>query len=199
MSAIDSVIRTGGEIQHGGYGILRGMSGQQHIVMIRESHNLASQITHFPVESGKSIADHVILTPNQVEIQIEVTNTAGGRDAAGTIAEEFVKKMDSREPFELLTEHLRYTNMVITGFRPVHQAPYKGAFAASIRLEQVGIIGESRMVSASGGRPASILAQDGTNRTACNYTYSGTQQPGNNRALLDRCLDYLSSRSFINA
>lgn len=179
-------------------GTLRGgafVAGVQVRVLKGEEHNLTCQVTRYGVEDRKSIADHVILNPNVVNIRFEMPNSNGGVERARAVFQQFVEMRDQRTPINLETEHGRYKNMVIAAFTPDHRAPFKGAYAAMLRLEQVGIVGESDMVSASGGRPANILAQDGTQRTACNAQFSGEQPAIRGGPVLSRCMEYLKRMS----
>lgn len=179
-------------------GTLRGgsfVAGIQVRVLMGEEHNITSQVTRYSLEDGKSIADHVVLNPNVVNIRFEMTNSNGGAEKARDVFQQFVKMREDRSPVNLETEHGRYKNMVISAFTPDHRAPYRGAYAAMLRLEQVGIVGESNMVSASGGRPANILAQDGTQCTACNAQFSGEQPAVTSGPLLKNISDYLDRMS----
>lgn len=178
-------------------GSLRGgslVAGVPVRVLKGEEHSLTCQVTKYSLEDGKSIADHVILNPNTVNIRFEMPNSNGGAEKARDVFQQFAKIRDSRTLITLETEHGRYKNMVIAAFTPDHRAPYKGAYAANLRLEQAGIVGEANMVSASGGRPASILAQDGTQCTACNAQVSGEQQAIAGGPINNRCLAQLDSQ-----
>lgn len=171
------------------------MAGVEVRVLTEEAHNISAQATQYGVESGKSISDHVILQPNQVDVSFEMTNTDGGAEKARAVFHEFVRLRDERMPLTLDTEHARYKNMVITRFTPDHSAPHKGAFRATVTLQQVGVVGEDSMIAATGGRPASVLAKDGTQKTAVAYRYTGASDTATNRALSERITAALASYS----
>lgn len=141
-----------------------------------ESHKLASTATQYPVESGKSISDHVTLQPNIVNIQCEMPNTDSGTEKARGVLAAFIQMRDSREKKSISTEHALYKNMVLTNVAPVHQAPYKGALRIDLTFQQVGIIGEKDMVTAQGGRDPGVLAGDGTESVACGGQNAGRQR-----------------------
>lgn len=173
-------------------GILHGgvlVAGVEVRVLTGEYHHISAQATRYGVESGKSVVDHVILQPNEVEITVEMTNSNRGAERARAVFQQFVKKIEAREQVTLDTEHARYKNMVITGFSPDHKAPHKGAYSASLRLSQIGIVGETGLVSDSGGRPSNVLAKDGTDKTACCYVNSGQQNSVTDRSLVAKCLE----------
>lgn len=97
-------------------GTLRGgvfVAGVQVRVLKGEEHNLTCQVTRYSVEDGKSIADHVILNPNAVNIRFEMPNSNGGAEKARDVFQQFTKMRDHRTPINLETEHGRYKNMVI--------------------------------------------------------------------------------------
>jgi hypothetical protein len=160
-------------------GVLRSQVANVLVrVLKEEAHNLTSQATHYPVESGDSIADHVVLNPNAVDIRFVMPNSGpGAAEQARSVFQQFIQMRDEREPVELMTEHVKYKNMVLVGLAVDHAAPFRGAFSASVRLEQVGIIGESKIAAAHGGRPESVLTGGGVQKTACGATCGG-EQPG---------------------
>lgn len=162
-------------------------------VLQRERHNLTSTPTQYGLESGDSLSDHVKLNPNMVEVQFEMTNTERGAEEARDVMMQFVKKREERQPLTLETEHARYENMVIVGFHPDHSAPFKGAYRAILRLAQVGFVGMSDMVSATGGRPSKVLKGDGTDKTAGGYSYAGQCQPGTDGATISACQSALGA------
>ena len=179
-------------------GVLRGgitVAGIEVRILKMEAHNLTSTPTQYPVESGKSIIDHMILNPNVVQIRCEMPNTNAGTEKARGVMLQFNQMRENREPIQLMTEHASYKNMVLIACPAVHQAPYKGALVIDLTFHQAGVIGETGLVSASGGRPASILAQDGTQRTACNAQFGGEQLVISDGALLARCMNYLEGMS----
>ena len=179
-------------------GIVRNASmvaGVTVRILKSEAHNLSGQATQYPVESGKSIADHVILNPNVVDIRFEMPNSGvWGPGWARAIFQKFVDMRDRREPVILDTEHGRYKNMVLVSFTPDHRAPFKGAFAASVRLQQVGIVGEKESVSAAGGRDPSVLADGSVSKTACAATDGGTAQAVSSGAILAQCMAAIASK-----
>lgn len=177
-------------------GTLRGgvtiLPGVQVRVLSGEYHSLTNQVTQYGVESGKSIADHVIMRPNMLDIRFEMPNSNNGRQKAADVFHQIAKMRDEREPIIVDTEHARYKNMVIVGFTPDHVAPFKGAIGANVRLSQVGIIGEQSQVEASGGRPEKTLSGDGTNKTGSAAQDSGSVTPNTSRAIRESIQSFLS-------
>ena len=179
-------------------GVLRGGSAVAGInvrILKMEAHSLTSTPTQYPVESGKSIIDHVNLNPNVVQIRCEMPNTDAGTEKARNVMNQFNRMREKREPMNLNTEHASYKNMVLVALNPVHMAPYKGALVLDLVFQQVGIIGQTGLVSAAGGRSPNILSQDGTQATACNYSYAGDTQPTTSGSLLSKCGETAGSYS----
>lgn len=169
-------------------GILRSRAANVLVrVLKREAHALSSLVARYPVESGKSVSDHVALNPNCVDVSFEMPNSDNGVELARDVFQQFVKMRDDREPVTLDTEHARYKNMVVAAFSAEHAAPFKGALVANVRLQQVGIIGETDMVSARGGRPEGVLADDGTQKTACAAIRGGEQPGATSGVVLNNC------------
>jgi hypothetical protein len=179
-------------------GVLRGgslVAGVGVRVLKAEAHNLTAQATQYPVESGKSISDHVILNPNAVDIRFEMPNSEGGTERARYVFNEFIRLRDERKPVNLYTEHASYKNMLIVAFTPEHRAPFKGALVANIRLQQVGIYGEKDSVSAAGGRDPAVLSEGGIARTACSATDGGTVQGVSEGPLANQCAAKLQAEA----
>ncbi len=175
------------EILHGGSLV----AGIEVRVLRSERHTISSTPSRYSLEDGKSIADHVTLNPNTVEIQFEMTNTDRGAEEARQVAQQFLDLRDQRQRLTLETEHFRYENMIIESFTPEHASPFKGAFNATLRLTQIGIVGVADMVSASGGRPSGLLAGDGVRQTASGRTSAGTAKSITAPPLLNACRAYL--------
>ena len=169
--------------------------GQEVRVLKREVHNLVNQPTQYAVESGKSISDHVMMMPNIVDVCFEMTNSDRGVEQAREAFQYFAWLMKKKIPMTLDTEHARYKNMVIASFSPDHRAPYKGAYVAILRLQQVGVVGQGDMISASGGRNPGVLENDGTSKTACAGQYCGQAMPNTDAALGNRCDAFLAGES----
>lgn len=179
------------------YGFLRGVSvaGIKVRVLKSESHKISSTPTQYPIESGKSVIDHMVLNPNAVQIKCEITNVNAGTEQARLVLIDFNKMRENREPFDLLTEHVSYKNMVLIGLNPVHQAPYKGALVIDLSFHQVGIIGEVQLIARAGGRPNKVLISGGIRATACAAQFSGEQPANTNAALIGQCIGYLKRMS----
>ncbi len=170
-------------------------------VRIRETHSISMQLTSYATESGKSISDHVISDPNEVEIEFEMTNSDGGRERAKRAFQDFITLMEKRELVDIITEHATYRNMVFVGFPAEHAAPNLGTLRATARFKQAGIIGAGRtisygrnermlagypMLANSVGESFGTVVEDKTFRTGCEFIDSGIQAIRENPAKYER-------------
>ena len=108
-------------------------------VITAEEHTHQADVTDFSLEDGAIISDHAILKPATVSIKIELSNTAL-RDMYFSSFDAFIEKLRSRERFELITTHRTYSNMVMTSFTPLQQAPFKRTFTATLTFKQVNTV-----------------------------------------------------------
>lgn len=185
-------------------------------VRLRESHNISMTLTRYALESGKSLSDHLIENPNEVEIEFEMTNSDGGRERSKKAFSDFVRMMKQRLPVDIITEHATYHNMVFTGFPSEHAAPNLGTLRATARFEQMGVVGAKNTITA--GRNERVLSgypmysgnvgygtqpiemrqnQDVTYRTGCEFIDSGIQSmrdsinnPAKIEKIISKLIDY---------
>lgn len=125
-----------------------------------ESHQYTAQMTSLALESGAIVSDHVILQPEKVAVVVGVTNTAQ-QSAALVAFDLFTEMWQTREPVELVTEHVIYTDMVLTEFSPVHAAPFKGAFTANCVFQKVHYV-ELQTVGKTAGKTNGVASKTAT-------------------------------------
>lgn len=107
-------------------------------VKTSERHKFSSRVTEVPLENGCVISDHVLRTPNEVEVSFEMSNAGLGALAEAKSAfEKFYTLLESRELVTLVTEHKIYSNVVLIDFAPIHQAPNKGTLSCVATFKEV--------------------------------------------------------------
>lgn len=106
-------------------------------VLTSERHTIAATPTDTAIESGATVTDHIVLKPGEVTIDFGMANTGGGSEAARSAFDQFKKLVTDRQPFDLITEHQNYKNVVATNFTGSHDAPFKGALACTVTLRQI--------------------------------------------------------------
>lgn len=116
------------------------IAGVRVTVKESEAHNFSSQPTQIALESGAIVSDHVIIQPPVLTVTLTMTNVADGvsvgRDAFAT----FYSAMQNRTLFDLITEHTYYKNLIIKNFSPVHRAPFKGAYQATLTMQVINFV-----------------------------------------------------------
>lgn len=102
-----------------------------------ETHNLTSQATETPIQSGAIVSDHVILKPICLDVVFSSANTSGTGQSPQAVYDAFYGYWQNKTLLTVYTEHRVHENMVVVGFTPIHRAPFKGALACTMRLQQI--------------------------------------------------------------
>lgn len=121
-----------------------------------ETHNYVSQATETPIQSGAVVSDHVILKPFCLDVVFSSANTAGTGQSPQAVYDAFVNYHLSKELLTVYTEHKVHENMVIVGFTPMHRAPFKGALACSMRLQQMKSVSLNKVPYANAILPPAL-------------------------------------------
>ena len=127
---------------------------------LSENHVASAQVTRQVIEDGSQSSDHIVLNPDTVEVLIEVSNVdktdelivspagiaaqfgvqinpGGQGERARNAWAEFKRKIQSRELFEVVTDHELYTDMAIEYIAGDHAAPFRGRLIARIGFTKV--------------------------------------------------------------
>lgn len=111
-------------------------------------HSLNVTITQHPVQSGAAVADHAFLEPEEVVIDIGMTDVATSIDTiAGTaknrsvVAFEVLRSiLQARELLTLTTRLGSYTDMMVTTIAVHDDVNTMNALRANISLQKVRIV-----------------------------------------------------------
>lgn len=163
-------------------------------VRLGEFHTSEAEVTDYAVEGGGRVGDHVVLLPDTLEIHIQMSNyDLPGMPLLGLRATTLFQTMkaakNSRERFEVLTNHELYSDMVLTRIQGDHSAPYRGRLDMVLGFKKVDPV----QLSFS-ELPESSLAPGDTAKTASSPVNGGRQDPvkaADNRSLLARIADNL--------
>lgn len=112
----------------------------QYNVRVKENHELDARVTVNTIENGEVITDHVILLPKKLTLEFEQTNAFDGKQKAIDAWTELKIMWEDRIPFNVLTYHDSYPNMVIEKVGAIHEAPNKGSLRFSVTLKQINIV-----------------------------------------------------------
>jgi len=137
------------------------------------NHSANATVTQHPVQSGASISDHAYMEPDEVSVEIGMTDTAasvsGGASHSVNAYAQLRAIMELREPFTLVTRLRTYRNMLITSISAPDDYRTMNALRASIVFQQVNVVSVStvtvqEMVTGS---------KTTTNKTSASKTSSG--------------------------
>jgi len=140
----------------------------------RIDHTGKVTTTDHPVEIGSNISDHAYVEPDEVSIEIGVSDSAYAADNFGTgmrsvtAFQELRKAKSRREPLTVVTRLNTYKNMLITSIIAPDDFTTMNAFRATVMLREI-LMAETHTVSIS---PRASAQPQKTNRTN-----SGAKQP----------------------
>lgn len=111
-------------------------------------HSANLTVTQHPVQSGASISDHAYMEPDEVSIEIGMTDVASDVASAGTSRSvnaytQLRAIMEQREPVTLITRLKTYQNMIITSMSAPDDHTTMHALRASIYFCQINVVSVS--------------------------------------------------------
>lgn len=109
-------------------------------------HSANLTVTQHPVQSGASISDHAYMEPDEVSLEVGMTDVAA--EAAGTSRSvnaytQLRAIMELREPVTLITRLKTYENMIITSISAPDDVKTMHALRASVYFQQLNIVSVS--------------------------------------------------------
>ncbi|TQE99502.1 MAG: hypothetical protein FKY71_08325 [Spiribacter salinus] len=142
---------------------------------IDEQHERVATPTDHPVETGSTISDHVILSPERVTLQGFVTDTPVG----GGFLASFPGRVQAaftvldlawrlRQPVVVITGRKTYTNMIITRLSLPRNSPASMRFTVELQNIKVVSTAESDLPEAEAGtgtpstNPADVQGGEGS-------------------------------------
>jgi hypothetical protein len=137
----------------------KSLAGVELDAVISETHNNNISLTKNPVELGTDITDHAIIEPKKISIVAQVSDTPLGTAALGEIVDSVtgffgtstsqnltrstaaynaIKEIvEQREPIEVQTKLVLYTNMLITSLNITQDKDSSRVALMNITLEEV--------------------------------------------------------------
>lgn len=108
-------------------------------------HFASLTVTQHPVQSGASISDHAFMEPDEVSIEIGMSDAASGAlDSHSVNAYTQLRAiMELREPVTLITRLKTYSSMVITSISAPDDVKTMYALRATISFRKVNIVNVS--------------------------------------------------------
>lgn len=111
-------------------------------------HRLNITTTQHPVQQGASISDHAYIEPDEVSIEIGMTDaaiTAGESSHSVNAYNQLRAIAEERQPVTLVTRLHTYTNMVITSLSAPDDNTTMNALKASIYFQKINIVSVATM------------------------------------------------------
>jgi len=106
-----------------------------------EFHDESAQPTAFAVESGATISDHIVLTPETVEISWMISNIDNSLSAYGTRAattfEQIKNALKARDLYDVVTRHYLYKNMALVSISAENTSPLVGELRGRVSFVRI--------------------------------------------------------------
>lgn len=108
-------------------------------------HSANLTVTQHPVQSGASISDHAFMEPDEVSVEIGMSDAASGASDSHSVNAytQLRAIMELREPVTLITRLKTYSNMIVTSISAPDDYKTMNALRASIYFQQINIVSVS--------------------------------------------------------
>lgn len=168
-------------------------------------HSANVTVTTHPVQAGASVADHAYQEPDEVTLDIGMTDAAIGVETNHSVNAytELREIMAKREPVTLVTRLKTYQNMVITSISAPDDVKTMNALKASIYFSQVKIVEvsivrvqeittSSKKSTSSSSSKSSSSKSSGSSGTKTSSTKKTTKSTtSSNKSVLKKLADKL--------
>jgi hypothetical protein len=115
--------------------------------VVKETHTKKASISKNPMENGVSLADHAVMEPAELTLEIAISDTplsevdakrfTGSDRRSVTAWAELEKWMAAFVPFDIVTGLKTYKNLLISSMSTEQDKDSGGALFATIQLQQV--------------------------------------------------------------
>ena len=120
-------------------------------------HNSSVTVTEHAVQTGAVISDHAIVDPQEISLEIGMTDTKGGDGSSAQAYQQFLSVMKQREPCTVVTRLGTYQNMVLTSISAPDDYTTMKALKATLIFKQVRIVSVATVKiqdAVSGSKPS---------------------------------------------
>lgn len=111
-------------------------------------HRLNITTTQHPVQQGASISDHAYIEPDEVSIEVGMSDaaiSAGGESHSVNAYEQLRAIAEARRPVTLVTRLHTYSNMVITSLSAPDDKTTMNALKATVYFQKINIVAVATM------------------------------------------------------
>jgi len=143
---------------------------------MQEAYTYQADVTKHSIESGGILSDHVIIQPTRIDLSFDISNWESG--FAEYSFDLLEKLFLSRTPVELLTEHKRLPNMIMTSFQADNSVPTWGKLGSRASFTQLKFITlETVKYPATKVDPTDNTSGPATPKSAESAVDNGQQKP----------------------
>lgn len=164
-------------------------------------HKMTVKLTEHPVQDGAAVNDHAFIEPDEVTVDIGMTDAMEGAGDSHSVNGFTTLKaiMELREPVELVTRLKVYPSMVITALSSTDDFTTMNALRASVTFTKLVTVSVSTVsvegTSTSGSKKKKKKKKKKKNGKTGTGNNGNTTQPQNaNKSLLKKVLDKLKGK-----
>ena len=156
-------------------------------------HKMNLKPTEHPVQSGSSITDHSIMQPDEVILEIGMSDTVVGAGSNHSVNGYQMLRaiMQKREPLTLTTRLNTYRDMLITSISAPDDVNTMFALKASVYLQQIKIATVAT-VSVQQTVSASKSSESGGSSSPAPEPVKTSEQESQNQSVLKQAADKLT-------
>ena len=133
--------------------------------VLHADHNSSVTVTEHAVQTGAVISDHAIIDPQEISLEIGMTDVKGGDGSSVQAYQQFLSVMRQREPCTVVTRLGSYQNMVLTSISAPDDYTTMKALKATLIFKQVRIVSVATVKiqdAVSGSKPSVVSAPQAT-------------------------------------
>lgn len=158
------------------------INGIEFDALISESRTLEATVPEYSVESGFSVSDAIILSPEKLEMTLYVTNTpvtwyrrhGGDRSRVDSVVKQLEELYYAGEPVTIVTSDATYTSMAIESLTISKDLETGYAREIPISFKKIRITtAKTTTIPASYGKSGATAASAGTASTSTGSSGSG--------------------------
>lgn len=143
------------------------------------SHNANLMVTEHPVQSGGSVADHAFMEPDEVQLEIGMSDvaTSVGTNHSVNAYTRLRAIMAAREPVTLVTRLKTYQNMLIVSLSAPDDYTTMYALRASVGFKQINIVSVSTVKVQQTVSASTTTSQTGNSGGGGGSSSGSTKKP----------------------
>lgn len=137
--------------------------------VLHVDHNANVTITQHPVQTGAVISDHAVVEPEEISLEIGMTDVIGGDGSSVQAYQLFKSVMNQREPCTVVTRLATYQDMILTSIAAPDDYTTMNALRCTlifskVRIVSVATVQVQQKVSGSKTSPATPVQQESSSK-----------------------------------